>query len=85
MARNRSCDARCHEAKHAACSCWCGGLFHGEAGAASREAFRKVFGEKIPAHDPNDTQKVSLFQDPQFERWNLAIRRACDARRAVSQ
>ncbi|HUV56866.1 MAG TPA: hypothetical protein VMV84_06500 [Dehalococcoidales bacterium] len=36
--RVRRCDRRCHEAKNPECNCWCGGLFHGSAGASNRAA-----------------------------------------------
>jgi hypothetical protein len=38
MKRVRKCDRRCHQAKGKRCYCWCGGAFHGEAGAANRQA-----------------------------------------------
>ena len=38
MGRTRRCDSRCHRAKGVRCRCWCGGFFHGSAGAANREA-----------------------------------------------
>lgn len=41
MGRQRRCDWRCHTAKGAKCKCWCGGHFHGSAGAVSREGLRK--------------------------------------------
>ena len=36
--RVRRCDSRCHNAKGTRCACWCGGAFHGSAGAANRQA-----------------------------------------------
>ena len=38
MGRVRKCDKRCHNAKGTRCACWCGGFFHGTAGAANRAA-----------------------------------------------
>jgi hypothetical protein len=38
MKRVRKCDRRCHAAKGNRCACWCGGAFHGDAGAANRQA-----------------------------------------------
>lgn len=38
MGRVRRCDSRCHHAKGTRCACWCGGFFHGSAGAANRVA-----------------------------------------------
>jgi hypothetical protein len=36
MARLRRCDSRCHDAKGTKCGCWCGGFYHGTAGAGNR-------------------------------------------------
>lgn len=73
MGSVRGCDARCHEAKHARCECWCGGLFHGAAGAAAREAFREVFGEEIP--EKGEPAQPELFQSAdRFSRaWRAAV------------
>ena len=38
MGKIRRCDRRCQEAKGTRCRCWCGGAFHGAAGAQNREA-----------------------------------------------
>ena len=38
MGKVRRCNSRCHNARRPRCRCWCGGTFHGSAGAASREA-----------------------------------------------
>ena len=38
MGRLRTCGSRCHNAKGSRCQCWCGGFFHGSAGAANRDA-----------------------------------------------
>ena len=49
MGKVRVCGATCHRAKCAKCRCWCGGVFHGKAGDAARQAFREAFNvEKIP-------------------------------------
>lgn len=61
MGSHRVCGARCHKAKHAACGCWCGGLFHGEAGKGAREAFAQIYGR-----DPTSVEEGSLF-------WKSAI------------
>jgi len=37
MGKVRTCGGRCHNAKGTRCRCWCGGAFHGSAGAANRE------------------------------------------------
>lgn len=52
MAGTRTCGKRCHGAAHAACRCWCGGLFHGERGSVARAVFTEVFGAPIPDRDP---------------------------------
>jgi hypothetical protein len=49
MGEVRRCDSRCHDAAHPQCECWCGGLFHGKAGEAARQAFAKEFGRDVPA------------------------------------
>ncbi len=50
MGAVRSCDARCHNARQAECECWCGGHFHGAAGAPNREIFLSAFKvRQIPA------------------------------------
>lgn len=41
MGRQRRCDWRCHTAKGSRCECWCGGHFHGSAGAINRDALHK--------------------------------------------
>lgn len=38
MGKVRRCDRRCHRARGTRCRCWCGGFFHGSAGAANRQA-----------------------------------------------
>jgi hypothetical protein len=50
--KHRRCDARCHSARCVACRCWCGGIFHGAAGAAARREFVESFGAPIPAESP---------------------------------
>lgn len=50
--KHRRCDKRCHDAKRVRCGCWCGGLFHGAAGEAAREAFVAAYGASIPAESP---------------------------------
>ena len=41
MGRVRRCDSRCHKAKGNRCACWCGGHFHGSAGADNRAALAR--------------------------------------------
>jgi len=38
MGKIRSCGERCHHAKGTRCACFCGGFFHGSAGAENRAA-----------------------------------------------
>lgn len=45
MGKLRRCDQRCHKARGARCRCWCGGHFHGSAGAANREALHQAVTE----------------------------------------
>jgi hypothetical protein len=64
--KQRVCGKRCHNAKCQACKCWCGGMFHGTAGANARESFAKAFEvEKLPttlaAFDALTRQR-SLFE-----------------------
>jgi hypothetical protein len=40
MGRIRRCDNRCHQARRPKCRCFCGGAFHGAAGAANRQALQ---------------------------------------------
>lgn len=71
MGESRKCGARCHNAKHPKCSCWCGGLFHGAAGQRARDVFVETFGEPIPA----DGQPVEdLFHSG--ERFMRALEKA---------
>ena len=64
MGRSRTCGKVCHEAKQAKCECWCGGLFHGAAGEAARQAFAQVVGEL-----PGGEEQGTLF-------WNKGIEAA---------
>jgi len=47
MGRVRRCDSRCHHAKGTHCACWCGGAFHGSAGAANRAALAEGAGDML--------------------------------------
>jgi hypothetical protein len=57
--RIRRCDSRCHKAKSPRCKCWCGGAFHGEKGAANREAFA-------------DGQSLELLEQHGFKKGETA-------------
>jgi hypothetical protein len=70
MSSCRSCGPPCHNARHAVCTCWCGGLFHGEAGRTAREAFAREYGGDAP---PSQPEPGSLF-------WPRAIQAAREAR-----
>jgi hypothetical protein len=65
---SRTCGARCHNAKEPDCDCWCAGLFHGESGAAARNAFVEAFGEL-----PTTVDDDNLF-------WDQALKKALVAR-----
>jgi len=73
VSKSRRCDARCHNAKRGACSCWCGGLFHGADGKRAREAFREAWGE-IP--------ETEFGGEPLFAgtKWTRALELASKAR-----
>lgn len=88
MGESRSCDARCHNAKGPHCACWCGGLFHGAAGKAAREAFVDAFNEtpKSPEQFDSLTTSPGLFDvDPNIgARWRAAVAAARAARETSS-
>ena len=50
MGRVRRCDDRCHRATGTRCKCWCGGAFHGSAGAANRLALQDGVTERLEQH-----------------------------------
>ena len=50
MGRVRKCDKRCHNAKGSRCSCFCGGAFHGSAGAANRASLQEGVTELLEQH-----------------------------------
>jgi hypothetical protein len=41
MSKVKTCDARCHNAKHEKCNCWCGGRFHGKGNEGALSQFIK--------------------------------------------
>jgi hypothetical protein len=45
MGRIKTCGGTCHNAKGDMCRCWCGGTFHGKAGAVNREALAAITSE----------------------------------------
>ena len=79
MSKHRRCDARCHNAARAACSCWCGGLFHGAAGARARAAFVASYGAEIPAQSPQLTEPLLHWHQVESS-FVAALEAAFDAR-----
>lgn len=80
MSKHRRCDRKCHGAARARCSCWCGGLFHGERGAVARDVFVAMYGAPIPAECP-------LLAEPLLH-WSQVGSRfteALEAARAAAQ
>jgi hypothetical protein len=47
MGKVRSCNDRCHSAKHARCLCWCGGAFHGSGGVVNRQTLADAVSEEV--------------------------------------
>lgn len=65
----RRCDQRCHAARCVRCSCWCGGLFHGAAGAAARAVFVAAYGGPIPAESPELAEPLlHWYRETEFVR-----------------
>lgn len=83
MGTVRTCGSRCHSAKSERCVCWCGGLFHGAAGDAARQAFRDRF-QETPATEADFDRALSqgdLFAGHSAaDTWRAAISRAREAR-----
>ena len=83
MGKVRVCGKRCHNAKRAACRCWCGGVFHGEAGELARHEFRQTFDvDKVPTTErafDDLTRQPSLFDEPGIE-WRDLVAAAVEAR-----
>lgn len=79
MSTVRRCDVRCHNAKRPDCDCWCGGLFHGDAGKGAREAFAREFGGEVPAY-PLSQETLQLFPES-GQRWRAGIEAAHRAAR----
>lgn len=83
MGTVRTCDTRCHNAKRAACVCWCGGVFHGGAAEPARQAFRETFCAEIPSAEDEARQRL-IFAPPATPTaiaWTEAMRAAVKARR----
>jgi len=62
MSKVRRCDKRCHQAKGARCRCWCGGAFHGSAGAANRAALQEGVTEILEQHGFKQGETVYIEQ-----------------------
>lgn len=50
MGRIRRCNGRCHNARGKRCLCWCGGAFHGAAGADNRQAIQEEGTDFLEKH-----------------------------------
>lgn len=61
MGKVRRCDAQCHDAKGPDCGCWCGGRFHGAAGAEARQAFLEAWTEA--ENEDEERYLAWLFED----------------------
>lgn len=64
MGRVRRCDRRCHQAKGIRCRCWCGGAFHGSAGAANRVAVQEGITEILEHHGFKQGETAYIEQLP---------------------
>jgi hypothetical protein len=80
---HRTCGKRCHDAQRQKCKCWCGGLFHGQAGHAARVAFVEAFGAPIPDRDPRDTEPLLHWPGAE-SRFNRAMECAIAAHARAS-
>jgi hypothetical protein len=63
VSKHRRCDARCHGAGRRKCSCWCGGLFHGQRGERARQAFVEAYGADVPALSPELTEPLLHWRE----------------------
>jgi hypothetical protein len=63
MGRVRRCDKRCHTAKGTRCRCWCGGFFHGSAGAANRAALAQGATELLEEHGFKKDETAYIEQE----------------------
>lgn len=62
MGRKGQCGRRCHEAKKPRCRCWCGGAFHGAAGAANLEALVQGETKLLEEHGFKQGETVFKYQ-----------------------
>jgi len=63
MGKVRRCDKRCHTAKGTRCKCWCGGFFHGSAGAANRAALAQGATELLEEHGFRKDETAYIGQE----------------------
>jgi len=63
MGKVRRCDKRCHTAKGTRCKCWCGGFFHGSAGAANRAALAQGAAELLEEHGFKKDEMAYIGQE----------------------
>jgi len=61
VGRVRRCNSRCHHAKGTRCACFCGGYFHGSAGAANRAALSQG-SEQLEQHGFKKGESVYIEQ-----------------------
>lgn len=64
MGKVRRCNSRCHTAKRPRCRCWCGGAFHGSAGAANREALAQGVTQVLDQAGFKEGETAYLEQKP---------------------
>lgn len=91
MGKTRVCGGTCHKAKHSTCRCWCGGVFHGAAGAGARAELLEVFQCPIVPTTEKAFQELTapaqrdLFRDGGTgERWRSRLADAVSARERAS-
>jgi hypothetical protein len=62
MGMVRRCDKRCHSARGSRCRCWCGGFFHGSAGAVNRAALSQGMTELLEQHGFKEGETAYIEQ-----------------------
>ena len=63
MGKVRRCDKRCHTAKGTRCKCWCGGFFHGSAGATNRATLAQGATELLEEHGFKKDETAYIGQE----------------------
>lgn len=91
MGKTRVCGGTCHKAKRPTCKCWCGGVFHGAAGAAARAELLEAFKCPIVPTTEKAFQELTsprqrdLFADDGIGRaWRSRVVDAVSARTRAS-